>query len=86
MKLRIQRRPSLTGNPDVYWYYSQIKRFGIWVNCYDDPILTFKYSSSMMNRAYDMHLNVVEDFVQHVLRGEEMYPTTKNTVISEYET
>jgi hypothetical protein len=85
MKLRIQRRPSVLGYPDTYWYYAQIKRFGIWIDCKDDLILQLRYSGPMLAQSYETRLNIVENFVQYVLRKEEMYPAQKNMVIKEYE-
>lgn len=86
MKLRIQQRPSVLGNPYTKWYYAQIKRFGFWIDCKDDPLLQIMYSCPMMAQSYETRLDVVEKFIQHVLRKEEMYPSQKNVVIKEYET
>lgn len=85
MKLRIQRRPSILGNPYTFWYYAQIRRFGIWIDCKDDPILQLQYSCAMMAKSSDTCLDTVEKFVDHVLRKEEMYPLQRYMVIREYE-
>ena len=85
MKLRIQRRPSILGNPNTHWYYAQIRRFGIWIDCKDDLLLQLLYSGPMMAQSYETRLDIVEKFVDHVLRKEEMFPTQQNMVVREYE-
>ena len=85
MKLRIQRRPSILGNPNTNWYYAQIKRFGIWIDCKDDLLLQLMYSCPMLAQSYETRLDIVENFVDHVLRKEEMFPTQRNVVVKTYE-
>jgi hypothetical protein len=85
MKMRIVQKPSLTNNPDIFWYYAQVKRLGFWVNCRDDPFMMFKYSADMMVQSWDTSLEKVEKFVEHAMRGEEMFPKTNNKVVAEYE-
>jgi hypothetical protein len=86
MKLRIQRRPSILGNPNTHWYYAQIKRFGIWIDCKDDLLLQLWYSGPMLSKSYDTCLDVVEKFVDFVMAGQEMFPSQQNIIIKEYET
>jgi hypothetical protein len=86
MKLRIIQKPSLTCHPDIHWYHAQVKRFGFWVDCRDDLVMPFVYSSQMLAQSYDLDLDVVQNFVNHVMRKEEMFPQSRNTVIAEYET
>jgi hypothetical protein len=86
MKLRIQQRPSLMGNPRVHWYHAQINRFGIWIDCNKDLILPIKYTDEMMAHSHDTCLDRVEKFVDFLMSGQEMYPATKNIIVKEYET
>jgi hypothetical protein len=84
MKMRIVQKPSLTNNPDIFWYHAQVRRLGIWVNCRDDLFMMLKYSSDMMVQSWDTNIERVESFVEHAMRGEEMFPKTKNKVVKEY--
>lgn len=86
MKLRIQRRPSLLGQPNVFWYHAQINRFGIWIDCSKDLILPLKYSEEMMMQSHDTCLDRVEKFADFIMAGQEMFPSTKNIIVREYET
>jgi hypothetical protein len=85
MKLRIQQRPSLLGQSNVFWYHAQIKRLGIWIDCNKDLILPLMYSQEMMMQSHDTCLDRVEKFIDFVLHKQEMYPAQKNVVIKEYE-
>lgn len=85
MKLRIQRRPSILGCPNIHWYHAQIKRFGIWIDCKDDLMLQLWYSGPMLAQSYETRLDIVENFVQHVMRKEEMFPSQRNMIVKEYE-
>jgi hypothetical protein len=84
MKMRILQKPSLTNNPNVFWYHAQVRRFGFWVNCRDDLFMLLKYTGDMMSHSYDTQIERVENFVEHAMRGEEMYPKTKNIVVKKY--
>ncbi len=85
MKIRIIQKPSLTKNPDIHWYHAQVRRFGFWVNCRDDLFIMMRYSSDMMVQSWDTSLERVQEFVRYVMRGEEMFPKSKNIVVNEYE-
>ncbi len=85
MKLRIVRKPSLTNNPNVFWYHAQVKRFGFWIECRDDVLMMLKYSTDMMSQSWDTNLERVENFVEHAVKGKEMFPHSGNKVIKEYE-
>jgi hypothetical protein len=85
MKLRILRKPSLTSHPDIFWYHSQVRRFGIWIDCRDDPFMMYKYSAEMMAQSWDTSLERVEKFVDFVIHKQEMYPKSNNKVVAEYE-
>ena len=85
MKLRIIQKPSLTKHPDIFWYYAQVRRLGIWVNCRDDLFMMLKYSADMMVQSWDTSVERVEEFVEHAMRGEEMFPKSKNKVVKQYE-
>jgi hypothetical protein len=85
MKLRIIQKPSLTSHPDIFWYHAQVRRFGIWIDCHDDPFMMLRYSADMMVHSWDTNVERVEEFVEHVMRGEEMFPKTDNKVVAEYE-
>lgn len=84
MKLRIIQKPSLTGNPDVFWYHAQVKRFGFWIDCRNDIILVLRYTTEMLYHDHSTDLKSVENFVDHLIRNEEMFPQIKNKVIREY--
>jgi hypothetical protein len=86
MKMRIIQKPSLTSHPDIFWYHAQVRRFGIWIDCRDDPFMMLRYSADMMVHSWDTSLEKVEKFVEHVMRGEEMYPKSNIKVVAEYET
>ncbi len=86
MKMRIIRKPSLVGNPDVFWYHAQVKRFGFWVNCRDDLLMMLRYSSDMMVQSWDTSLERVERFVDFAMHKQEMFPRSDNITIKEYET
>jgi hypothetical protein len=85
MKLRILRKPSLMGNPNVFWYHAQVRRFGIWIDCHQDPLMTLNYSMEMLAHSHDTELERVEKFVDFVIHKQEMYPHKENVVIQEYE-
>ncbi len=85
MKMRIIRKPSLVGNPDVFWYHAQVKRFGFWVNCRDDLFMILRYSSEMMVQSWDTSLERVERFVDFAMHKQEMFPRSDNIIIKEYE-
>lgn len=86
MKLRIVQKPSITGVYNVNWYTAQVQRFGVWIDCRDDLWMMFRYSSSMMAQSYDISIGRVEEFIDHVMRGEDMFDKSRNRVIKEYET
>jgi hypothetical protein len=85
MKLRIVQKPSLTGTYCVNWYTVQVRRFGFWIDCRDDLWMMFKYSSSMLLQSYDTNIDRVEEFIDHVMRGEDMFAKSKDRIIKEYE-
>lgn len=84
MKMRIVQKPSLVNNPDIFWYHAQVNRFGFWLECHNDLLMTLKYSSEMICNAHDTDLSRVEKFVEYAMRGEEMFPQSKNKIIKEY--
>jgi hypothetical protein len=86
MKLRIVQKPSLTGTYSVHWYTAQVRRFGFWIDCRDDIFMMLKFSSSMMAQSYDTSIGRVEDFIDYVMRGEDMFDKSRNKIIKEYET
>jgi hypothetical protein len=40
----------------------------------------------MMAQSWDTDIERVERFVDHAMRGEEMYPKSSNRVVKEYHT
>jgi hypothetical protein len=48
--------------------------------------MMLKFSSSMMAQSYDTSIGRVEDFIDHVMRGEDMFDKSRNKIIKEYET
>lgn len=86
MKIRIVRTPTLTGQPNYFWYTAQIKRGPFWVDCRNDIILQMKYSIQMLEGSRDMHLERVEKTIRGILEGVELYPAhDKAVVIKIYE-
>lgn len=86
MKMRIIRKPSITNHPDIFWYHAQVRRFGFWLNCRDDPFMLLKYSNEMMIHSWDTSLEKVEKFVDFAMHKQEMFPRSNNITIKEYET